>query len=178
VTPRAAALPTMARSPFIADIVALRRHQGHRERLTVHAPLADLRVTGSEVPAGEAIDLDLQLEAVEGGIVVTGTARAPWVGECRRCVQPVEGELTADVDELFVTDSEEGETYPIGGDHIDLEPLARETIILALPLAPLCREDCAGLCPTCGADLNRGPCGCAADTDPRWAALDALRPEP
>jgi len=169
----------MARSPFIADIVALRRHQGHREQLMVHAPLPGLRVTGSEVPAGEAVDLELVLEAVEGGIVVTGTAGAAWSGECRRCLQPVGGRVTADVEELFVRDSEEGETYPIGGDHIDLEPLARETVVLALPMAPLCRADCAGLCPTCGADLNRGPCGCPLpDVDPRWAALDALRRKP
>ena len=169
----------MPRSPFIADIVALRRHQGHREHLAVRAPLTGLRVTASEIPRDEPVDLELQLEAVEGGIVVTGTARARWAGECRRCLQPVDGELTADVDELFVNDYEEGETYPIGGDHIDLEPLAREALVLALPLAPLCRPDCAGLCPTCGADLNRGPCDCPpADTDPRWAALDALRREP
>jgi uncharacterized protein len=81
------------------------------------------------------------------------------------------------VDELFVTDPEEGETYPIAGDHIDLEPMTREAVVLGLPLAPLCRPDCKGLCPTCGAELNRGPCGCPPPaTDPRWAALDALRP--
>jgi uncharacterized protein len=169
----------MARSPFITDIVALRRHQGHREQLTVHAPLADLRVTGSEVPSGQPVELELVLEAVEGGIVVAGTARAHWLGECRRCLRQVEGELDTEVEELFVNDSEDGETYPIGGDHIDLEPLAREALVLALPMAPLCRPDCAGLCPTCGADLNRGPCACPpAATDPRWAALDALRREP
>ncbi|HWW44844.1 MAG TPA: DUF177 domain-containing protein, partial [Acidimicrobiia bacterium] len=107
----------MPRSPFITDIVALRRHQGHRERLAVRAPLADLRVTGSEVPAGRDVDLELVLEAVEGGILVAGEARAPWRGECRRCLGPVEGEVTAEVDELFATDFEEGETYPIQGDH-------------------------------------------------------------
>jgi len=169
----------MPRSPFITDIVALRRHQGHRERLAVRAPLPDLRVSASEVPAGRDVDLELVLEAVEGGILVAGEARAPWRGECRRCLGPVEGEVTAEVDELFATDFEEGETYPIRGDHIDLEPLAREVLVLGLPLAPLCRPDCAGLCPTCGADLNLGDCGCPpVDADPRWAALDALRPEP
>jgi uncharacterized protein len=179
VAAEAADFTIMARSPFIADIVALRRHQGHREHLSVHAPLAGLRVTGSEVPSREPVDLDLVLEAVEGGIVVVGEARARWAGECRRCLGPVHGELTAHVEELFVRDSEDGETYPIGGDHIDLEPLAREAFVLALPLAPVCRTDCAGLCPVCGADLNCGPCACPpADTDPRWAALDALRPEP
>ena len=91
----------------------------------------------------------------------------------------MDGEVAAEVEELFVTDSEEGETYPILGDHIDLEPMVREVLVLGLPMAPVCRPDCAGLCPTCGVDRNRGPCACpAGETDPRWAALDALRPEP
>lgn len=129
----------------------------------------------SWVPDDAPIDVDLTLEAVEGGIVAAGTVRAPWVGECRRCLGPVDGTIEADVSELFVRDPEEGEAYPILGDHIDLEPLAREAVVLALPLVPLCRPDCAGLCTSCGADLNAGPCGCAAPgSDPRWAALDAL----
>jgi uncharacterized protein len=167
----------MPRSPFIADIVGLRRHQGRREHLAVRAPIPGLCITASEVPPAADVELDVDLEAVEGAVVVAGTARAPWRGECRRCLRPVEGEVSTAVDELFVTDPEEGETYPIRGDHIDLEPMAREAVVLGLPLAPLCRPDCKGLCPTCGADLNQAPCGCpAADQDPRWAALDALRP--
>jgi uncharacterized protein len=167
----------MPRSPFIADIVALRRHQGHREHLAVRAPIAGLHVTSSEVPPSAEVELDVDLEAVEGAVVVAGTARAPWRGECRRCLRPVEGEVATTVDELFVADPEDGETYAIAGDHIDLEPMAREAVVLGLPLAPLCRPDCQGLCPTCGADLNRGPCGCPPPgADPRWAALDGLRP--
>jgi uncharacterized protein len=166
----------MPRSPFIADVVALRRHQGHRERLAVRAPIAGLHLTSSEVPPAADVELEVVLEAVEGAVVVAGTARAPWRGECRRCLRPVEGEVATTVDELFVTDPVDGETYPISGDHIDLEPMAREAVVLGLPLAPLCRPDCKGLCPTCGADLNQGPCGCPpATADPRWAALDALR---
>ena len=169
----------MARPPFITDVVALRRHPGFRERLAVRAPLTGLRVTGSEVPAGADVELDVSLEAVEGGIVVAGNVRAPWVGECRRCLGPVAGTAVADVEEIFVSDPEEGETYPILGDHLDLEPLAREAVVLSLPLVPLCRPDCAGLCPTCGADRNEGPCACPPpEGDPRWAALDALRREP
>jgi uncharacterized protein len=131
------------------------------------------------VPEREPVDLDVTLEAVEGGVVVTGTVTAPWVGECRRCLGPVAATLRASVEEIFVREPEEGEAYPILGDHIDLEPLAREAVVLALPLAPLCRPDCAGLCPSCGADLNAGPCTCPpAGADSRWAALDALRQDP
>jgi uncharacterized protein len=74
------------------------------------------------------------------------------------------------------SDDADEETYPLGADHLDLVPLARDAILLNLPLAPLCREDCVGLCPICGADLADGDCGCEEDSgDPRWAALDALR---
>jgi len=164
------------RPPFIADVVALRRHHGYREALEVRAPIEGMAVTGSHVPPGAPVALAVSLEAVEGGVVVAGTVSAPFVGECRRCLGPVTGEVVASVEEIFVKDPEEGETYPILGDHIDLEPLAREAIVLALPLAPLCRPDCAGLCPTCGADLNEGTCGCeGVAADPRWAALDVLR---
>jgi uncharacterized protein len=69
----------------------------------------------------------------------------------------------------------EDEFYPIVDDTIDLGPLARDAIVLELPMATLCREDCAGLCPQCGADRNEGPCGCLAPRDPRWANLDVLR---
>jgi uncharacterized protein len=169
----------MARPPFVADIVALRRHPGYRDHLRVQARLPGLAVLDSGVPESSDVELDVTLEAVEGGIVVAGTAQAPWVGECRRCLGGVSGTVRADVSEIFVSEPEEGETYPILGDHIDLEPLTREAVVLALPLAPLCRPDCAGLCPTCGTDLNAGPCGCAPDGgDPRWSALDALRRDP
>ena len=70
----------------------------------------------------------------------------------------------------------EEETYPLLGDQLDLQPLARDAVLLNLPQVPLCREDCAGLCPVCGADRNDEPCGCEVEAgDPRWATLDALR---
>lgn len=138
-----------------------------------------MQVTESGVPDDARVDLDLVLEAVEGGIVASGTVHAPWVGECRRCLTQVSGDVVASVEELYVREPEEGEAYPIEGDHIDLEPLAREAIVLGLPLAPLCRPDCQGLCPVCGADRNAGDCGCdLGGGDPRWAALDALRDTP
>jgi uncharacterized protein len=167
------------RPPFVADIVALRRHPGYREQLVAQAPLVGLSVTGSRIRDDKPVRLEATLEAVEGGIVVNGTVTAEWAGECRRCLTPIAGSVTAEVEEIFVSEPEDGETYPIEGHHIDLEPMVREAAVLALPLAPLCRPDCAGLCPTCGADLNQGPCGCAPSTgDPRWAALDVLRQDP
>jgi uncharacterized protein len=102
-----------------------------------------------------------------------------WTSECRRCLGPVTGQTRADFRELFETRPQEGETYPLRHDHIDLAPLAREALLVELPLAPLCAPDCPGLCPTCGADLNAGACECTAPAgDPRWQALDALKGAP
>jgi uncharacterized protein len=67
------------------------------------------------------------------------------------------------------------EAYPLAGDVLDLEPLARDAVLLDLPLAPLCAEDCLGLCPQCGINRNEETCSCEEPADPRWSALDSLR---
>ena len=129
------------------------------------------------------------LEVVSGGIVVTGAVSAPWVGECRRCLGEVGGDLTVEVREIYeprtsghteINPLEEEETYPLLGDQLDLQPLVRDAVLLNLPQVPLCRHDCAGLCPLCGGDRNVTACGCSESVaDPRWAMLDALRgPDP
>jgi uncharacterized protein len=114
-----------------------------------------------------------------GGIDVDGTVSAPWVGICRRCAEPVSGELRIHVHERYadapLAGPSDEEIYPIDDDDIDLGPLVRDALVLELPMAPLCRQDCAGLCPRCGANLNEGACGCVAPRDPRWANLDVLR---
>jgi len=172
--------------PFLVNVAGLRRSPGSRRHEQRRGRIDGLRVTGSAVPAGADVEIDVVLEVVSGGIVALGTVVAPWVGECRRCLVPVHGRETVEVRELYepvvgprqVTDSIEGEeeTYSLHGDQLDLLPLARDAVLLNLPQVPVCRDDCAGLCPECGADRNRGPCGCRVPGgDARWAALDALR---
>jgi uncharacterized protein len=158
----------------VADLLHRRGTRRH-EQLTASA-FAGLDVVGTSIPPGHPITLDVDLESVSEGILVTGSVGAAWRGECRRCLAEVSGDGRAVFQELFEHRAREGETYPIHHEHIDLEPLAREAMMLELPLAPLCREDCKGLCPTCGADLNESTCDCTStDRDPRWAALDELR---
>ena len=174
----------MATDPFIVHVARLRRNVGatsHEER---HGPVAlagPLHENGidpgrSVVPAGAEATCDVTLRAFSGGIEVEGTVTAPWVGICRRCAVPVSGELALAVHERYGEGPvSEDEMYPVVDDTIDLGPLVRDAIVLDLPMAPLCRDDCAGLCPQCGADRNEGTCGCSAPTDPRWANLDVLR---
>jgi uncharacterized protein len=146
----------------VADL--LKRSGNHREE-HLEAVLDDLVVITSHVVDGEPISLDVRLESVNEGIVVKGVVHVPWEGECRRCLRPVRDALDVPVFEVFEDEPVEGETSKLDIDRIDLEPLA-----------PLCRDDCAGLCPECGADRNAGGCGHAGEVvDRRWAALDELR---
>ncbi|HWC12232.1 MAG TPA: DUF177 domain-containing protein [Acidimicrobiales bacterium] len=166
----------MAARPFLVHVADLVGRPGAHRRERVSGSLGGLRVVDASVPPDAEVLVDTLLEWVSDGVLATGTASAPWVGECRRCLGPVAGDLSVGFRELFSPSVEEGDGYPFRGEQIDLGPLARETLLLELPLAPLCADDCQGLCPTCGADLNEGQCQCAPeDVDPRWAALDVLR---
>ena len=157
----------------VADLV---QRPGARRRERLQGRLGALRVVDSAVPADSTVSVDALLEWVKEGVLASGSVSAPWVGDCRRCLGPVTGEVTVDFQELFEERPREGESYRLGHDSIDMEPLVREALLLDLPLAPLCSPGCAGLCPSCGADLNLGPCGCPPPTaDARWAALDVLR---
>ena len=151
--------------------------------LSVEAP-AELGIEILGVPEGSQVDLDLRLEAVMEGVLVTGTASAVLEGECARCLEPIEDSISVDLQELFVYDDpadrrrttsgddEDDDVSRLEDDLLDLEPLLRDAVVLALPFQPLCREDCPGLCVECGFRLADDPDhGHQAPVDPRWAAL-------
>jgi uncharacterized protein len=168
------------RDPFVLDTRELGRRPGSMRpvRITVPAP-EDLGVELIRVPAGAPVQLDLRMEAVVEGVLVSGTVHVPLTGECARCLEPVIDELSVDVQELFAypdstTDSTTGddEVSRVVGDRIDVRPTVRDAVVLALPLAPVCRVDCRGLCPDCGVPwANLPPDHTHHTMDPRWAAL-------
>lgn len=172
------------RSPFVFDLRELGRRAGalRTYRRTAPAP-AELGSEVIGVPAGSPLDVDVRLESVTEGVLVTGTVAAQLTGQCARCLDPLEDELDVEVCELFAyaasaTDetTEEDEVHRVDGDLIDVEPVVRDAIVLALPWTPLCRPDCAGLCPTCGRRLDDLPPDHGhQELDPRWAALAAFR---
>lgn len=174
------------RSPFVYDVRPLGRRPGamREDRRSVPAPAA-LGADLIGVPAGAPLDLDVRLESVTEGVLVTGTVTAVLHGECARCLDPISDELVVDIVELFAypdsaTDETSGadEVLRVDGDYVDVEPVVRDGIVLGLPWTPLCRPDCAGLCPVCGERLDSLPADHAHETiDPRWAALTALRDE-
>ena len=131
----------------------------------------------SEVVPLATVELDLVLTSFLGGLDASGTLRVPWRASCRRCAVDVGGTLEVKVDEQFRPEAgpDDEDAYPLVNEKADLTDLLRDAVVLELPLAPLCRVDCAGLCATCGADRNVTSCDCLAEVDPRWATLDALR---
>jgi uncharacterized protein len=112
-------------------------------------------------------------------VLVTGDLHVPVTGSCARCLEPIEDTLQLDVQELYAYEgstteatSEEDEVRRIEGDFLDLAPLVRDTVVLNLPLAPVCTEDCAGLCVDCGQRLDDLPADHHHDiVDARWAGL-------
>lgn len=165
------------RDPLVVDTTALGRRPGtmRRDSRTVPAP-TDFGLTMIGVPEGTEIRLDLRLEAVMEGVLVTGTAEVPLSGECARCLDELSSELEVNFQELYVYPESEtaSEEEPrLEGDLLDVEQALRDAVVLTLPLSPLCREDCPGLCAQCGARLadvepdHRHE----EDIDPRWQAL-------
>lgn len=170
--------------PLVVNVAELLRRPGSTRELAATVDAADLldgdAVAAADVaarpPDAAQIDVRLRLEALSDGIVVEGTLTTPWVGVCRRCLGAARGAVVSEVRELYQRVPTDPDAFPLPDDQLDLRTLVRELVVLDVPSAPLCRDDCAGLCPTCGTDRNAGTCGCATPTtDPRWAALDALR---
>lgn len=127
------------------------------------------------VKDGASMHVDLRLESLHDGILVTGEVDVVAEGECVRCLTDIEVPLEVDFAELFAYSVDEAFDYTVTEDHVDLEPLVRDAVVLALPFQPVCQEDCLGLCPQCGVRLLDNP-GHAHEEpiDPRWAALAGL----
>ncbi|HVF53212.1 MAG TPA: DUF177 domain-containing protein [Actinomycetota bacterium] len=127
---------------------------------------------------GTPVRVTGRLDGVVEGILVAGRAVGSMVARCARCLDELPSAVELELCELFVGAGQEADedAYRVKGMEIDLEPMLRDAFVLALPLNPLCRKDCAGLCARCGANLNNTSCDCVEETgDPRWAALDEVR---
>jgi uncharacterized protein len=170
-------------SPLVINIARLGRRPGSMLTLTETVPSPSrigLDLIG--IDEGAPLNLDLRLESVSEGVLVTGTVSAPTSGECARCLTPVTGDVEIDLTELFAypdstTDAttESDELGRVVNDTIDLEQPIIDAVVLALPFAPLCGPECGGLCPECGVPLaTAGPEHRHEQVDPRWAKLARL----
>jgi len=165
----------MTRSVLRIGVMEIRRRPGTQREVQVTTPLPGLAITSAQVPDGADLVVDGMLEAIEGAVTLSGTVTAPWTGECRRCLDPVVGTLEVVLSEVFEPNPVEGETYPIEGDEVDLEPVIRDGVLLNLPLAPLCRPDCAGPAPDEFPAIVDDEGSGEPPVDPRWAVLDQLK---
>jgi len=121
------------------------------------------------------------------GMRLQGHLHADIAPACARCLEPITMDVDRDFDLLYQPESVLGESAEVeihaadaevgffAGPGVDIEEVAREQVLLALPMQPLCRPDCRGLCPRCGANLNAGACACPPVGDDRWSALKTLR---
>lgn len=139
--------------------------------------LPGLTLPSAAVTVEGPVTVDVELEAQGAEVLLTGEVRFEWQGDCRRCLEVTHGQERVELREVFERAPVEGETWPLGTDHVDLEPVVREAVLLTLPLVPLCSPDCRGPAPerfpatvegTDENDAGGGP------VDPRWAALDQL----
>ncbi|ABD12956.1 DUF177 domain-containing protein [Frankia sp. B2] len=170
------------RGPLVLDTRELGRRPGSMRLVRAQAELpADLGTEMMWVPAGASVTLDLRLESVIEGVLVSGSVVAPLRGECARCLDDVSEVSMVEFRELFyypdraVDLGDDEDARVLIDDHADIEPVVRDALVLNLPLSPICRPDCAGLCVDCGVRLDDVEPGHShARSDPRWAALSAL----
>jgi uncharacterized protein len=161
---------------LLINAAELLRRPGSERRFTLEPTIAELGILDPRFDPAASVVVELRLESLTDGIVVDGELRAPWADTCRRCLAPASGQVVCDVHELYQHVVTDPDAFEIVGDQIDLARMVRENILLDAPLAPLCRPDCAGLCPTCGIDLNTASCDCVdVGVDPRWEALSQLK---
>jgi uncharacterized protein len=168
------------RGVLVFDTRALGRQAGAAREETRTIPAPDsLRVELAGVPTGADVDLSVRLEAVSEGVLATGTATAPVVGECARCLEPLTSSVEASFQELYHYEpgpaEDDEDDLLLDGDLLDLEPVLRDAVVLALPLSPLCTDDCPGLCAQCGVRLADAPGHRHDDAVlPQWEALRQL----
>jgi uncharacterized protein len=167
-------------APWVIDTRDLGRRAGAMRRYhrDVQLPAA-LGIDVIGVAAGDHIILDVRLESVVEGVLVSGTASMTVTGQCARCLDPLNDRLEVALTELFAypDTATDGTTDPdevsrVVDGLVDLEPVVRDAVLLALPQAPLCSEDCLGLCPECGGKRAELGTDHRHETmDQRWAAL-------
>ncbi len=168
-----------ASNPFRVSVTRLSKAPGSVLAVEVEGEIPEMFVSSAWVAEGTKVRAQGQLEAVHSGILFSGTATVEVTTECRRCLSRSVSPLEVEMRELFESDykEEEGDTYPINGDYVDLTEMLRDAVVLALPAAPLCSPECKGLCQVCGANLNEADCGHSGggEIDPRFRILDQLR---
>jgi uncharacterized protein len=164
------------RNPLVIGVTDLLHQPAHRRVVSVVLPVATLDIADDRLDPSSEVAVEVVLDSLTEGIVANGTVVVPWVGQCRRCLVEMRSSSMSELYELYSPNPIDDDVGTIVGDELDLTDAVRELVIADLPLAPLCRPDCAGLCPRCGVERNHTDCGHSSEpADSRWEALEMLR---
>ncbi|KUH98826.1 hypothetical protein AU189_07175 [Mycolicibacterium acapulense] len=178
-----AAAHRASQSPLVINISRVGRRPGSMMSVSETVPSPSrIGLDLIAIDKGAPLELDLRVESVSEGVLVSGTVSAPTTGDCARCLTPVTGDVEIYLTELFAypdsaTDetTEADEVGRVVDDTVDLEQPIIDAVGLVLPFAPLCGPDCAGLCPDCGVALATAEPGHRHERiDPRWAKLAGM----
>ena len=166
----------MIKTPYTVDVYDLMHRPGEmRERVLDVVVPESFGNAMIGVKQGSDLRIDLRMESLHDGILVSADIDGTAVGECGRCLIDIEQAVQVEIQELFAYSSDEAFDYEVHEDTIDLEPVVRDAVVLSLPFQPVCQEDCLGLCPQCGVRLLDNPGHeHEAPIDPRCAALGDL----
>lgn len=166
-------------SPFLIPVHELMHRPGAMRELDLDLPAPEQLGAGAAyVREGDSVELDVRLEGLHDGILVSADIRTTVSGECVRCLDPLGLDLEVEFQELFAYSEDEAFDFQVQEDHVNLEPVVRDAVVLALPFQPVCREDCPGLDPETGEKRTSSAEGPAREgVDPRWAALEGFQTE-
>jgi uncharacterized protein len=164
------------KTPYTVDVYDLMHRPGEmRERALDIVVPEEFGNAIIAVKKGSELRVDLRMESLHDGILVSADIDGMAAGECGRCLIDIEQAVQVEIQELFAYSSDEAFEYEVHEDMIDLEPVIRDAVVLSLPFQPVCQEDCLGLCPQCGVRLLDNPGHKHENAiDPRWAALGSL----
>ncbi|GAA2990822.1 DUF177 domain-containing protein [Microbacterium terrae] len=159
--------------PFVIPVIDIVRRAGEMREFEIDAPAPDKWGEGLvSVPAGENIGIDVRLESVHEGILASGSVETAYSGVCGRCLTDIAEGVEVEFQELFAYPGDETSDFEVQDDHVDLETLVRDAIVLSLPFQPVCQPDCPGLDPVTGERLAESTGAQQREAlDPRWAAL-------
>jgi len=159
---------------LVVDVRDLLGEPGASRKVVVHEGVPALVTELARIPEERAVAGEFLVESVVDGLRVSGAILGSMTLTCARCLEQFESEVRVEVRELFVPGAApDADEYPVTDGFADLEPMIRDSILLAMPFAPLCRPGCLGLCGRCGGDRNLRECRCQ-QADPRWSALQDL----
>jgi len=165
--------------PFAVNVRDIERRPGEMRELTIEQPAPERWGEGLvSIAEGVPVDLEVRLESVHEGILVSGKVETEYSGVCGRCLTDIVEGLEVEFQELFAYPGEEATDFEVQDDHVDLETLVRDAIVLSLPFQPVCQPDCPGLDPATGERMTESTGAEPREPlDSRWAALQDYTPD-